>query len=117
MLKNFCELAFSNEDNNVIKLEELCLFYRESIAAGLSDFSSLEIEGFHCIQGFFILINNRENRIKILGDNGGQAGGASKSILKNAAGSAQGNTGGKITSISSSGGAKAQNLSFAPDTK
>lgn len=49
MLKDFISVAIANEANNVISLEDLCSFYRENIASGLSDFTTLEIEGFVCI--------------------------------------------------------------------
>lgn len=58
MLKNFVDVALADSGNKVINLEDLSAFYRECIAQGLSDYTNLEIEGFVCIQGFFILINH-----------------------------------------------------------
>ena len=58
MLKNFVDVALADSGNKVISLEDLSAFYRECIASGLSDYTNLEIEGFVCIQGFFILINH-----------------------------------------------------------
>jgi len=49
MLKDFINIAMSTEENRVISLEDLCLFYRENIASGLSDFTTLELDGFVCI--------------------------------------------------------------------
>ena len=49
MLKNFVDVAFCAQENKIIALEDLCNFYRENIAAGLSDCSNLELEGLHCI--------------------------------------------------------------------
>lgn len=49
-------------------MEDLCCFYRENIAGGLSDFTNLDHEGFVCIQGFFLLINSDAGRLKILDD-------------------------------------------------
>ena len=95
MLKDFISVAISNEENNVISLEDLCSFYRDNIANGLSDFTTLEMEGYVCIQGFFVLINSGEGRLKLLDDS--SASNKPKSILKSGAAS----TANKITSISS----------------
>ena len=97
MLKDFVDVAFSTEDNSVISLEDLFSFYRESISEGLSDFTSLSLEGFICIQGFFVLINSRAGKVKTLHDVKTESENK-KGILKN--------SGGAITSISNTDGAK-----------
>mmetsp|Transcript_12853 Transcript_12853/g.16510 ORF Transcript_12853/g.16510 Transcript_12853/m.16510 type:complete len:132 (-) Transcript_12853:817-1212(-) len=116
MLKNFVNVAISGEaDNKVIAMEDLCAFYRESIAQGLSDFSNLDLEGAICLISFFILINSQAGRLRVLLDDktmaAASAASASKSILKSSTGS-----GDKVTSISSNQGAVKQNLSFATQT-
>ena len=109
MLYNFVDVAMQDEDNNkVVSMDDLCAFYRESISGGLSDFTSLELEGFICIQGFFVLLNCKQDRLKVLHDtkasSGTNAAGQPKSILKNGKS--------KITSISSTHGAVAQGIDF-----
>lgn len=84
MLKKFVDEILISEENRVITLEDLCSFYRETLASGDSDYTNLELEGFICIQAFFVLINSREGRIKILNDNV-KSSDQPKSILKNAA--------------------------------
>ena len=60
MLKSFINVAFAGEeDNRVISLEDLCAFYRDNIAQGLTDFSTLDLEGAICLISFFILINSQ----------------------------------------------------------
>ena len=112
MLRDFINVALSAEENKVILLDDLCSFYSETIASGMTDFTNLEYEGFICIQGFFILINSREGRLKLLDDQAGLQKDPTKSILKNAANT----TSSKVTSISSNEGAKSQQLNFAPKT-
>ena len=64
MLKKFVNVAIGVEaDNKVIVLEELCAFYRDSIAHGVSDYSSLDLEGAICLISFFILINSQKGRL------------------------------------------------------
>ena len=107
MLKNFVTIAMAGEsDNRVIALEDLCAFYRECIAQGLTDFSNLDLEGAICLISFFILINSQQGRLKLLRDDkNGPKTSASKGILKK--------SGELVTSISSNKGAVAQNLTFA----
>ena len=113
MLKSFVNVAFAGEaDNKVISMDDLCSFYRESIAQGISDFSSLDIEGAICLISFFILINSSAGRLDVVSDDKSSGSTAqTKSILKNSTG-----TGDKVTAISSDGGAVKQNLSFADQT-
>jgi len=67
MLKNFVNVAIADEaDNKVISLETLCAFYRDSIAQGMSDFSTLDLEGAICLISFFILINGQQGRLEVL---------------------------------------------------
>ena len=69
MLKNFVNVVSAGEaDNKVIVLEDLCAFYRENIAQGVSDFSKLDMEGAICLISFFILINRQEGRLKTAND-------------------------------------------------
>ena len=49
MLKKFVDEILQSEDNKVVELEDLCSFYRETIAPGHSDYTNLELEGFICI--------------------------------------------------------------------
>ena len=114
MLKKFVDEILISEENNVVDLNDLCSFYRETIASGDSDYTNLELEGFVCIQAFFVLINSREGRLKILNDNSKADGKPPKSILKSTGTDAAGS--GKVTSISSDQGAVKQGLSFAKDT-
>ena len=103
MLKKFIDEILISEDNNVVEIEDLCQFYRETIAPGHSDYTNLELEGFVCIQAFFVLINSRAGRLTILNDANSKANSNEpKSILK----SSGTNTKDKITSISSNEGAK-----------
>ena len=115
MLKNFVNVAIGGEDDNkVIVLEELCAFYRDSIAHGVSDYSSLDLEGAICLISFFILINSQQGRLQVLQDDKSAATNShQKSILKNSTGT---DTNDKITSINSNGVAVSQNLSFAQQT-
>lgn len=101
MLKNFVTIAMAGEsDNRVIALEDLCAFYRECIAQGLTDFSNLDLEGAICLISFFILINSQQGRLKLLRDDkNGPKTSASKGILKK--------SGELVTSISSNKGAVA----------
>lgn len=112
MLKKFVDEILISDVNKVVDLEDLCSFYRDTIASGHSDYTNLELEGFVCIQAFFVLINSRQGRLKILNDDAKASadGKLPKSILKGAEGTS------KITSISSDQGAKKQGLSFAKDT-
>ena len=94
----------------------MCQFYCETIGPGRTDYTNLELEGFTCIQAFFVLINSRAGRLKTLNDNNNSSAAAGsggvKGILKNSSGG-----GDKITSISSNEGAKKQNLNFASQTE
>lgn len=91
----------------MILLEDLCDFYRENLAQGLSDFTNLDYEGFICIQSFFVLINTQNGRLQNLADPAQAcATQQKKGILKNSKNS-------KVTSISSDKGAVVQQLNFS----
>ena len=104
LLKDFVDVAFSTEDNSVVSMDDLFSFYRECIAEGLSDFTTLSLEGFVCIQSFFVLINSRAGKIRTMHD---VKSGSSekKGILKNTKNSG-------VTSISSTHGKQSQGLDF-----
>ena len=43
-------------------------FFKQKINSEESNFVNLSIEGYHCIQSFFVLINKRADKIVILGE-------------------------------------------------
>ena len=64
----------SKEASKIVSVDEMVKFYREAmdIANEESDeFKSLSLEGWHCVQSFFVLINSlKGNLIKITSDHG-----------------------------------------------
>ena len=49
----------------MINYEDLLSFFRETICADGNNFALLTLEGYHCIQGFFLLINLRADKLVI----------------------------------------------------
>ena len=64
----------SKEASKIVEVDEMVKFYREAmdIANDESDeFKNLSLEGWHCVQSFFVLINLlKGNLIKITADHG-----------------------------------------------
>lgn len=56
------------EGEHVVDPDELIAFFKEKINSDTTNFSNLSIEGYHCIQSFFVLINKKAKRLIILGE-------------------------------------------------
>ena len=48
--------------------QDLISFFQEKINSGETDFSNLSLEGYYCIQSFFVLINKRAGSLIVLGE-------------------------------------------------
>ena len=56
------------EGENVVDPDELIAFFKEKINSDTTSFHNLSIEGYYCIQSFFVLINKKAKRLIILGE-------------------------------------------------
>ena len=65
----------------MIRYEDLAAFFRETIGADDNSFVHLNLEGYHCIQGFFLLVNLRADKLVVQDDDVARAaaGAAAKS--------------------------------------
>ena len=52
----------------MIKYEDIKNFFAETICGVNSDFSGMNLEGYHCIQMFFLLVNLKAEKLVIQDD-------------------------------------------------
>ena len=52
----------------IIDQQDLIAFFKEKISSEETDFRNLSIEGYYCIQSFFVLINKQARRLVVLGE-------------------------------------------------
>ena len=52
----------------MLKYEDLDRFFRGTVCAKDVSFANLQLEGYHCIQGFFILVNLRADKLVVQDD-------------------------------------------------
>ena len=52
----------------MLKYEDLDSFFRGTVCAEEVSFANLQLEGYHCIQGFFIMVNLRADKIFVQDD-------------------------------------------------
>ena len=53
---------------DLMEEQDLISFFQEKINSGDTDFSNLSLEGYYCIQSFFVLINKRAGSLIVLGE-------------------------------------------------
>lgn len=63
-LRDVCDIHATY--NCIIELDELIEFFREKMSTRSKVFQSLTIEGFNCIQSFFILLNESSKKLQRL---------------------------------------------------
>lgn len=49
----------------MINYDDLSNFFHETICAETTDFKNINLEGYHCIQMFFLLVNLRAGKLVI----------------------------------------------------
>ena len=64
-LKTVCDDFMLGRDTSMINYDDLLNFFKETICAESNSFSQLTLEGYHCIQGFFLLINLRADKLVV----------------------------------------------------
>ena len=80
-LKTICDDFLLGRDTSMIRYEDLAAFFRETVGAEDNSFVHLNLEGYHCIQGFFLLVNLRADKLVVQDDDVARAaaGAAAKS--------------------------------------
>ena len=105
--------ARNDRGSTVITTEELIQFYQKSLAVEREvedEYKLLSIEGFHCIQSFFVLINELEGKLtRVSSDSGVYQAGA---VGQEAAGGVGQQVAKKFTSYNSITGAEYTSYSF-----
>jgi len=66
-LRKACDEVYQAR-SNLVDLEDLIGFFKDKISSDDSNFQNLSIEGYYCIQSFFILMNQRAKKLILLGD-------------------------------------------------
>ena len=64
-LQTICDDFLLGRDTSTIRYEDLVAFFTSTICSETNNFTNLTIEGYHCIQGFFLLINLRANKLVV----------------------------------------------------
>lgn len=64
-LKDLCDSHTSGEP--IIELEELFSFFREKLSNDLDALKAITLEGYNCVQSFFILMNEASKNLIRLG--------------------------------------------------
>jgi len=67
-LRSICDDFLLGRDTSATTYEELVSFYKDTICAESNNFVNLNLEGYHCIQGFFLLINLRADKLVVQDD-------------------------------------------------
>ena len=67
-LRGICDDFMLGRNQNASSYNNLKSFYMDTICGENNDFTSLNVEGYHCIQGFFLLINLRADKLVIQDD-------------------------------------------------
>ena len=67
-LRTICDDFLLGRDTSPTSFEELVSFYRETICAEENTFANLNLEGYYCIQSFFLLINLRADKLVVQDD-------------------------------------------------
>ena len=55
-------------DTSMIVYEDLLNLFKDTVCAESNDFASLTLDGYHCIQGFFLLANLKAEKLVLLDD-------------------------------------------------
>ena len=78
-LQTICDDFLLGRDTSILKYADLDSFFRGTVCAEDVSFANLQLEGYHCIQGFFILVNLKADKLVVQDDDvasaaaGGQA--------------------------------------------
>ena len=67
-LRAICDDFMLGRNQNTTFFDNIKSFYMDTICGENNNFSNLNVEGYHCIQGFFILINLRANKLVVQDD-------------------------------------------------
>ena len=64
----------SKKGSSIVTLDDLMAFYREKMLRSEEDdvYKDLSLEGFHCIQSFFVLLNGLSGKLIRITENYGQ---------------------------------------------
>ena len=74
-LKESCEAQ--GKSTSIWNLDELGEFFNDKLASGENDFSTLSLDGFSCIQSYFLMINEKENKVQRLAPTKSSSGSSS----------------------------------------
>ena len=67
-LRAICDDFMLGRNQNTTFFDNIKSFYMDTICGENNNFANLNVEGYHCIQGFFILINLRANKLVVQDD-------------------------------------------------
>ena len=67
-LQSICDDFLLGRDTSILKYSDLDSFFRGTVCAEDVSFANLQLEGYHCIQGFFILVNLKADKLVVQDD-------------------------------------------------
>jgi hypothetical protein len=76
-LQTICDDFLLGRDTSSISYDDLVSFFTQTICAESNNFENLNLEGYHCIQGFFLLINLRADKLFVQDDDVAKANSSS----------------------------------------
>lgn len=82
-LQTICDDFLLGRDTSMLKYEDLNSFFRGTVCAESNSFVNLQLEGYHCIQGFFILVNLRADKLVVQDDDVAKAASGIKTGMYN----------------------------------
>ena len=67
-LQTICDDFMLGRNTSIISFEDLQSFFRQTVCNESNSYEKLTLEGYHCIQGFFLLVNLKAAKLVILDD-------------------------------------------------
>ena len=83
-MRSICDDFLLGKNQKTTSLEDLKNFYQNTICSDSNNsFINLNIEGYHCIQGFFLLVNLRADKLLVQDDDVAKANSGQESTSIN----------------------------------
>lgn len=67
-LRGICDDFLLGRNQNTTSYDNLKSFYMDTICSENNNFANLNVEAYHCIQSFFLLINLRADKLVVQDD-------------------------------------------------